>query len=56
MKHGTRLADEAGMPAYLESSNSLNLPLYQRHGFEVQAEEGVAEGGPRAWFMWRESR
>ena len=56
MKHGTRIADEAGMPAYLESSNSLNVPLYQRHGFEVQAEEDVAEDGPRAWFMWREPR
>jgi len=56
MKHGTRLADEAGLPAYLESSNSLNVPLYERHGFETQAEEDVANGGPRAWFMWRASR
>jgi len=56
IKHGTRLADEAGLPAYLESSNSLNVPLYERHGFEVQAEEDVANGGPRAWFMWREAR
>ena len=27
--------DEAGLPAYLESSNPRNRPLYQRHGFEV---------------------
>ncbi len=56
MKHGTRLADEAGMPAYLESSNSLNVPLYERHGFAVQADEAVSADGPRAWFMWREPR
>lgn len=56
LKHGTRLVDEAGMPAYLESSNSLNVPLYQRHGFEVRSEATVARDGPRAWFMWREPR
>lgn len=26
--------DRDGMPAYLESSNPRNIPLYQRHGFE----------------------
>ena len=30
--------DEAGLPAYLESSNPRNRPLYQRHGFEVLGE------------------
>jgi ribosomal protein S18 acetylase RimI-like enzyme len=28
-------ADEDGLPAYLESSNPRNIPLYQRHGFEI---------------------
>jgi GNAT superfamily N-acetyltransferase len=27
--------DRDGMPAYLESSNPRNIPLYQRHGFEI---------------------
>jgi len=56
LKHGTRLCDEQAMPAYLESSNELNVPLYQRHGFEVIAQAPVGTGGPHAWFMWREAR
>lgn len=27
--------DAEGLPAYLESSNPRNIPLYQRHGFEI---------------------
>ena len=56
LKEGTRLCDEVGMPAYLESSNILNVPLYQRHGFEVIHEGEIPGGGPTAWFMWREAR
>ncbi len=53
LKQGTRICDREQMPAYLESSNILNVPLYQRHGFEV-IHEGTIPGGPTAWFMWRE--
>ena len=56
LKHGTRMCDEAGMPAYLESSSPLNVPLYERHGFEVRAEEPIGQGGPPLFFMWREAR
>lgn len=56
LKQGTRICDEQHMPAYLESSNELNIPLYQRHGFEVIAEENLPGDGPKAWFMWREAR
>lgn len=65
LKQGTKLCDEAKMPAYLESSNVVNVPLYQRHGFEVIHEGAIpgrpsggrpSEGGPKVWFMWREAR
>jgi len=56
LKQGTRMCDRLGMPAYLESSNRLNVPLYQRHGFEVIARENLPGGGPTVWFMWRESQ
>ena len=56
IKQGTRICDEARMPAYLESSNEKNVPLYQRHGFEIIAEEILPGGGPKVWFMWREAR
>lgn len=30
--------DAAGLPAYLESTNPRNVPLYRRHGFEVSGD------------------
>ncbi len=38
MKHALEKCDEDGLPAYLESSNSRNISLYQRHGFEIIGE------------------
>ncbi|ATQ43391.1 GNAT family N-acetyltransferase [Caulobacter mirabilis] len=35
LKAGLRRADAEGLPAYLESSSPRNVPLYERHGFEV---------------------
>lgn len=38
MKHALLAADEAGLPAYLESSNVRNVAFYERHGFEIMGE------------------
>jgi ribosomal protein S18 acetylase RimI-like enzyme len=46
--------DQTGEAAYLESSNILNVPLYQRHGFEVVEEITISGGGPTMWRMWRD--
>jgi GNAT superfamily N-acetyltransferase len=35
LEHGLRQCDQDHLPTYLWSSNPLNVPLYQRHGFEV---------------------
>lgn len=38
MAESLKAVDRDGLPAYLESSNPRNIPLYQRHGFEVIGE------------------
>jgi ribosomal protein S18 acetylase RimI-like enzyme len=47
-------ADTDGVPAYLESSNERNLPLYERNGFRVIGELQALGHGPTIWRMWRE--
>lgn len=53
---GLEACDQQAMPAYLESSNAKNNPLYRRHGFEIVGEAQLPEAGPRIWFMRREAR
>lgn len=38
MRHAVARCDREQIPAYLESSNPRNIPLYRRHGFEVMGE------------------
>ncbi|HEY5941816.1 MAG TPA: GNAT family N-acetyltransferase [Solirubrobacterales bacterium] len=52
LRPGLAEADRLGLPAYLESSSIRNVPLYERHGFEV-TEEVQLPGGPPVWLMWR---
>ena len=55
IKAGLRHADEQHLPAYLESSNEKNVPLYERHGFETIQETRLGSGPP-VWFMYRNAR
>lgn len=55
MKHALLAADEAGLPAYLESSNVRNVAFYERHGFEVMGEIQVGTS-PVVRPMLREAR
>ena len=48
-----REIDARGMPAYLESSNPANVPLYARHGF-VPVGVATPSGGPEVVTMWRD--
>lgn len=52
---GLRLADEDGLPCYLESSKESNVAFYARHGFTLR-EVITLPGGPPLWLMWREPR
>jgi GNAT superfamily N-acetyltransferase len=51
----SRLArcDQAGEPAYLESSKLTNVPLYQHFGFEPSAPMPLPDGVPVITPMWR---
>jgi ribosomal protein S18 acetylase RimI-like enzyme len=51
-----RQIDEAGEPAYLESSKERNVPLYARFGFQVVHQIPSKSGSPPIWRMWREPR
>ena len=49
-----RRIDAEGAPAYLEASNSANVPLYQRFGFQPIGSFVVPDGGPEVVTMWRD--
>ncbi len=53
LREGLQVVDKQGMPAYLESSNENNLPLYERFGFKISSEQTLGSDGPKVWFMWR---
>jgi GNAT superfamily N-acetyltransferase len=46
-------ADEAGVPCYLETLKTRNLPFYRKHGFEVVHEGDLPDSGPHFWTMLR---
>ena len=52
LHHTLKTLDSRGEPAYLESSNPRNNPLYHRHGFQTTDEIHLPDG-PTLWCMWR---
>ena len=46
LRYALEQCDRDGMPAYLESSNPRNIPLYQRHGFEILGTIEVGSAPP----------
>jgi GNAT superfamily N-acetyltransferase len=55
LAHALERCDRDGVPAYLESSNPRNVPLYRRHGFEIIGEIQVGSS-PALVPMLRRSR
>jgi ribosomal protein S18 acetylase RimI-like enzyme len=53
LRHTLTRLDAERRPAYLESSNIRNNPLYKRHGFEI-IDEIHLQDGPTLWRMWRD--
>jgi len=51
-----KLVDAEHLPAYLESSNPLNVKRYMRLGFEPIGEVFVPDGRPQVTTMWRPER
>jgi ribosomal protein S18 acetylase RimI-like enzyme len=52
LEAGLAEVDTAGLPAYLESTNPRNVPLYERFGFRVVGEIQVG-ASPVMHPMWR---
>lgn len=49
----TAVADNQGLPCWLETATPENVPLYERLGFVTQVEWDVPGGGPHFWGMMR---
>lgn len=54
LHHVLLKCDRENVGAYLETSSSRNVRLYQRHGFEIQGEVALPRNGPSLWLMYRQ--
>ena len=55
LRHALSKCDEASLPAYLEASKPANVPLYERHGFNVVGTIQVGSSPP-VFPMLRDAR
>ncbi|BBF98880.1 MULTISPECIES: GNAT family N-acetyltransferase [Pseudonocardia] len=53
---GLAAADAGRMPAFLETSDPVNVGIYRRMGFSVLTEIDLPHDGPRTWAMVRPAR
>ena len=51
LQPGLAAAARDGLPAVLLTNSAVNLPFYERNGFEVVQEGSTPENGPHAWAM-----
>jgi GNAT superfamily N-acetyltransferase len=52
IRAGLERADQDGLPAYLETADEHNIPLYQSFGFAIKHSWQIPEG-PQFWGMQR---
>lgn len=48
---GLERARADGVPAWLETGNAGNIPMYEHLGFRVIREDDIPGGGPHIWFL-----
>jgi GNAT superfamily N-acetyltransferase len=51
VRHGLARAHGDGQPAFLETANPANVPMYEHLGFRVVEASEAPDGGPRVWFL-----
>lgn len=54
LANGLARFDAEQVPVFLESSNPLNTPRYERLGFAARGEFELSEDGPNVTQMWRD--
>lgn len=54
VRAGTDRADREGAGCYLETGTQANIAFYERHGFRVESEIPLPDGGPTHWGLWRD--
>jgi ribosomal protein S18 acetylase RimI-like enzyme len=56
VEEGLARADQSDAPCYLETSETRNVPFYERYGFRVIEKVALGADGPPGWAMRREAR